>query len=46
MIMDNLVAIDEIERLMALRPGALNSDNDNFMFGLSILNAVTEDTRK
>ena len=46
MIYDNLVAIEEIERLMATRPGSLNSDNDNAMFGLGILNSVAEDTRR
>ena len=46
MIMDNLVAIDEIERLMSTRPGTLNSENDNVMFGLGMLKAVAEDTRR
>jgi hypothetical protein len=39
MIYDNIVAIEEIERLMGTT-GNLNKENDNVAFGMGILSVV------
>jgi hypothetical protein len=42
MIYDNMVVIEEAERLMATQGNSLKSDNDNVRFGLGVLNVVME----
>jgi hypothetical protein len=46
MIYDNLVVIEEIEKLMATRVPQLNADNDNVMFGQGILAVVLQEVAK
>lgn len=45
MIYDNVVAIEEIERVMAAAAG-LNRENDNVNFGLGVLAVVMEDVQR
>jgi hypothetical protein len=45
MIYDNVVAIEEIERVMA-SSGGLNRENDNVNFGLGVLGVVMEDVQR
>lgn len=45
MIYDNVVAIEEIERIMGT-VGTLNMENDNVNFGLGVLKVIMEDVQR
>jgi hypothetical protein len=45
MIYDNIVAIEQIDRLMGAT-GSLNRENDNVSFGLGVLAVVMEDVQR
>jgi hypothetical protein len=40
LVYDNLVAIDEIQRLLGLT-NALKKENDNVVFGMGVLNVIS-----
>ncbi len=46
MIFDNLVIMDEAEKLMGSKGNQLKNENDNVMFGLGVLSVIMQDIQK